>query len=761
MEAKIHVRNYRLRFTLLGLLLGIGLLGIFYLISLGNHDLRFSFSNIAGFHKQNGDYWLVVILPIVLAVFGWFLGKLTFELGVKYQGLKVGVMQKESQTLEFAKKLASNQIEAEFKPDDSNTLGNILVELRDSLRKNKEDDIQRKTEDEERNWTAEGLAKFGEILRNNNDNIEILSYEVISNLCNYINAVQGGFFIVNDDYEEDKFFELIAHFAYSRKKYNKKRVEYNEGLIGRAAYEQNTIYIDEVPEDYVDITSGLGEANPRILLIVPLLVNDQVHGILEISSFNYFPDHVIEFVEKVASSIATTISTVKINMRTSTLLNDSRAQAERLTQQEEEMRQNMEELQATQEEAAKQAEEFISFTNSVNHTLIRAEYDTNGILLYANTKFLKKLGYGNNSEVEGHHISMFIGDKDKVWFNEIWEGLAKGGKHFEGYMKHVTKSGRDLWTMATYTCIRKNNQDVEKILFLAIDTTEQKEQSLDFEGQIEAINKAGLKVEYAPSGRMLNCNQQFVEVMGYDVEDLKDYSVFNFMGEEEQSDFEDVWNTVLQWEPYKGQTKLKTKSGKEKWFDVTFSAAKNMYGEVSKVIMIGYDITDQKEMEIFSKKQNELLKKQEEELKASEVELQHKLEEAKRDIKQQFKEIEKVKVRNEKTLEGAHDAILTINQEGKVEFFNRAAETLWGYSRQEVLGNSVKMLFPEITKEENEYLFTLIHPEQRKMLGTRMEVPAVSKDGEMLSVIMLLAGAKVQNEYTYTAFIQNQEIELF
>ena len=112
-------------------------------------------------------------------------------------------------------------------------------------------------------------------------------------------------------------------------------------------------------------------------------------------------------------------------------------------------------------------------------------------------------------------------------------------------------------------------------------------------------------------------------------------------------------------------------------------------------------------------------------------------------------------MRNEKTLEGAHDAIVTINQAGDVEFFNRAAETLWGYSRTEVLGKNIKMLFRNYTQDEDEFMVNLLHPDKRKVVGVRKEEQILAKDGKEKPVIIMLAGAKILNEYSYTAFIQN------
>ncbi|MBO7478702.1 MAG: PAS domain S-box protein [Salinivirgaceae bacterium] len=754
-SVKKNITNTVFQFSLIAFGVGVAIAVVVYILALKENGLIFTLGNILKLHADKPHFLIVSLLPVVFVVAGWVAGKYTYRVAEKLYDLETYKDNSQKKLFNFAEELSKGNLNSEYEPEKGNALGNIMIELRDNLLHNRQEELKRKEEDEQRNWTAGGLAKFGEILRNNNNDVNQLAFEVISQLSEYIGAVQGGFFILNDEIQDDAHFDLIAHFAYGRKKFSQKRVEMSEGLVGRAAYEKNTIYLDEVPEEYIEVTSGLGEANPRVLLIVPLKVNDEIHGVLELSSFHPFAEYVISFVEKVAESIATTISTVKINMRTTKLLADSQEQADRLSQQEEEMRQNMEELQATQEEATKQAEEFISFNNSVNHTLIRAEFDLNGILVYANLRFLKKLGYSSNADVDGHHISSFISERNRHQFNEIWDELVKGGHHYEGYMKLLAKNGRDIWTMSTFTCVRDSMQMVVKILLLAIDTTTQQEQSLDFESKIKALNNSDVMVEYAPSGRMVNGNQKFLDLVGYSLDDLKDYSVFTFMGEDEQSDFESVWNKIVNGQTFTGQAKLHTAKGDIKWLGVTFTPVKNMQDEISKVVAIAHEITEQKNMEQLTQEQSELIKKQEQEIQAHENELQTKLADARREVKAQFQEIERVKVRNEKTLEGAHDAIVTINQSGDVEFFNRAAETLWGYSRTEVLGKNIKMLFRNYTQDEDEFMVNLLHPDKRKVVGVRKEEQILAKDGKEKPVIIMLAGAKILNEYSYTAFIQN------
>ncbi|RLD63107.1 MAG: hypothetical protein DRJ01_04625 [Bacteroidetes bacterium] len=750
------------KFTISTFLFGIIFLIIYLFIALNYNNLNISFESIIKIHKSSKFFWVIDLVPILFPLAAYFISKLISKKIVRIENELLKEETKTNKILDFTKKITHDDFTANYEINDENDiLGKSLIELRNNIKKNKEDEILRKKEDDQRNWVAEGQAKFGEILRQNNDNLEKLSFEIISNLCKYVDAIQGAFYILEDSDKNDVHFEQTAFYAYNRKKYSKKRIDWNEGLVGRSAFEKLTIYMDKVPEGYVEVTSGLGKSNPKSILIVPLKVNEEIHGVIEFGSFNLFEEYQIKFVEKVAESIASTISTVKINVKTAKLLEDSQEQAERLAQQEEEMRQNMEELQATQEEATKQSHEFVSFTNSVNHTLIRAEYDINGILLYANTKFISALGYSSNSDVEGHHISMFINKKDKEWFNKIWDELSKGGKHFEGYMKQLTKQGKDLWTVSTYTCVKDENGNVEKILFLAIDITEQKKQSIDFEGQIKAMNISTIKAEYSPTGEFVDCNDKFSKITEYSVNELQGSNIFDLINPKFKSDFEEKWNDVVKGEFYEGEIKILTKTKNDKWLNFTLAGVNDMYGELSKLIIIAHDITEQKEIFFENKHTTEQLIAQEEQLRQAETILNKKLTQAKEEVKEQYKEIEKIKIRNEKTLEGSLDPIVMISSKGNIEFFNKAAEQLWKIKRKDVINKNVNNLFSEDLILSDNFVNSLVDPEKEKIVGQRTEIKITTSEGEDVPVLVLLSQAKVDKEYTYTAFIQTIEVELF
>jgi CHASE3 domain sensor protein/putative methionine-R-sulfoxide reductase with GAF domain len=230
-------------------------------------------------------------------------------------------------------------------------LAGDLIKMRDQMKRVKE-------EDEKRIWTTEGLAKFSDVARTNQDNIEKLSNEVVRFLSKYLNAQQATLFVLDETDPEDQFLNLVACYAFDKKKFVQKRIEIGSGLVGQAYLEGTTNVLTKIPSNYITITSGLGDATPSCLIIVPMKYNEKVEAILELASFNRFEEHQIGFLEKAGEVIASAIYSTKINERTSRLLKESQEQAEVLKAQEEELRQNMEELQATQESMRRRETEY-------------------------------------------------------------------------------------------------------------------------------------------------------------------------------------------------------------------------------------------------------------------------------------------------------------------------------------------------------------------------------------------------------------------
>jgi methyl-accepting chemotaxis protein len=257
--------------------------------------------------------------------------------------------------ISFADNISKGDLNSDYGSGEPDKLGKSLINMRESL-------IQASQREEREKFAALGLARIGEILRQHADNLENLCDKVMEEVAKYMKANQG-FIFVKETRNDEEELVMMAGRAWDRKKYLRKTIGIGEGLVGQAAIEKRSIFMTKVPNHYVTITSGLGEANPRSILIVPLKSEEEVVGVIELASFRVYEEFEIKFLEKVGESIASTIIATRSNQKNKELLEKSNALAEQMQAQEEEIRQNMEEMQAAQEEMLRKNHEIERLLN--------------------------------------------------------------------------------------------------------------------------------------------------------------------------------------------------------------------------------------------------------------------------------------------------------------------------------------------------------------------------------------------------------------
>ncbi|GAB4123410.1 MAG: hypothetical protein OHK0045_16290 [Raineya sp.] len=231
----------------------------------------------------------------------------------------------------FVEKIGNRNFDASLQMlSQEEGLGRALAQMRLQLQQISE-------EEQNRNWRVNGIAKFSDLLREKqNLNIAEISYEFISALVLYLEANQGAVYIINRDLEPP-MAEAVAAYAYSKRKYPKKSFYLNEGLIGRCILDNELIYMDDIPPNYIHITSGLGDALPRCILLSPVRINDIIYGVVEVASFNLIQDYKLKFVEDVCEDFASTVANAQINQKTRELLSRSDLIEKELKAKEEQL----------------------------------------------------------------------------------------------------------------------------------------------------------------------------------------------------------------------------------------------------------------------------------------------------------------------------------------------------------------------------------------------------------------------------------------
>ena len=370
----------------------------------------------------------------------------------------------------FAKELGDGNLNATIlKLSDQDVLTQTLIDTQDSLRRSAEELAAKHDEERSQRWISETISKLEGIIRKTSESVKELGYNVLDFILKQTGASQGALYILNDDDPKNIYYEMVSALAYDRKRLMHYKVHIGEGLVGRCAHEKLTIYMTDIPENYVHISSGLGEANPTCLILLPVIENDNVLGVLEILSFKTFDKYQVIFLEKASASIAATINSAKVNQRTEELLQQTQKQAEILSQQEEEMRQNIEEMNATIEETAKAQYEMKGFIEAINKVSMIITYDMSRVCIDVNDTFLNKFDL-RREQIIGRKQGFFASkEQDPKSFDKLWNNLEQGQVY--QITQEVDIHGNRMSVVEIYVPVFNASGNPYKVYNICIDVT--------------------------------------------------------------------------------------------------------------------------------------------------------------------------------------------------------------------------------------------------------------------------------------------------
>jgi ligand-binding sensor domain-containing protein len=222
----------------------------------------------------------------------------------------------------------------------------------------KEELKERDRKELEIRFMNEGIVKFSEIIASLGLDVKKMSVNIISELTHYVGGIMGTLYVVNNDDPEDIFLEMESAFSLDREDVYLK-CKPGEGLVGTCYVEGKPILINNIPKGYARLASGLGQAIPSCIYLIPLKYSETVQGVVEIATFKPLEEYKVKFLEKISENITSFITISKANKKTKLLLDQADLQRNELQTQEEEMKQNLEEMLTTQDEMRRREDNWV------------------------------------------------------------------------------------------------------------------------------------------------------------------------------------------------------------------------------------------------------------------------------------------------------------------------------------------------------------------------------------------------------------------
>lgn len=589
---------------------------------------------------------------------------------------------------------------------ENDELGSSLIGMQQRLKQVAEEDAKR-------NWMIEGEALFSEYIRQS-DTIESLSEQIINHLPKSLDAHQGAFFVFD---HESNDISLAASYAYSETQKNRK-FKLGEGFIGQSIKTKDFILIKEVPDNYILLTSGLGEAKPKALMVIPLIYNQQVHGAIEIATLNHFEDFHIQFARRLSEIVGAALANLKSKTKTLKLLQESQRLSEELQRKQKELIEKNQLMLQTQEKLIQSQQELSAQIAALNNSAIVSEAQPNGVITFVNPQFLNTSGFRKDELLGNTYQILNSNHHSKTFFKNLWDTILEGNV-WKGQIKNRAKDNSFFWVDTVITPVKDSQGNLLKFITVQFDITQQKSQEeqirialeesmaqeeelrqnaeeleaqqeemkrtqIELTGQINALNNAGIVSEADLQGRIFNVNDTFLKITKYSRDQIigQNHRLLK-SGHQPDDIFENLWKTITQGFVWRGELKNRAKDGSYYWVSLTITPVLGMDYKPIKYIGVAFDITAQKQQEEQIRTALEISKAQEAELRQTTNELMEAQEEMRKtqvELRGQIGALNNAAIVAETDLRGN---ITTLNEQ-----FVRVSK----YSREELLGQNHRML---------------------------------------------------------------------
>lgn len=585
-------------------------------------------------------------------------------------------------------------------PAETHPLIQKLYALQEALR-------LRWDQESEQALTIRSLAAFSEILKES-QTIPQLAERTIALLCKQLNAPMGALFV-----RDEAGLYLAGTYAYDLSHATQRHFRFGEGFIGQAAAEKRLLRIHPVPAGYLRIRSGLGEATPHTLLLLPLIFQDETYGVVELAALEAFPASAEAFLEKIGEHIGAALANFISREKLTALLSEEQSLRKALEEKQAELLRSAQLMEEAQQRLIESQTQLASQLSAIRSAALVIELSRNADITYANEAFLSATGFPL-SQIAGQSLLSLI--SDPLSATALQDAFAHR-RTWQGSLPFRTASEAILWTQATFAplegltnpgyigiCfdITRQKQQEEELRHLLEQALAQEEQlreanqqlqafseellrtQTELKGQIAAVGNAAIVSETDLQGRIIRVNELFLQTYGYKAEEVlgQNHRILK-SGHQSDEIFEDMWRTITQGQVWRGEVRNRSKDGQYYWILLTITPVLSPEGKILKYIGVGFDITAQKRQEEELRAALELSRKQQEELRTYTQQLQAAQEEMRRT---------QVELRGQ--ISAVHNAAIVAetDPEGRITFVNDAFCAISGYTREELLGQTHALL---------------------------------------------------------------------